>query len=246
MDLDDTLVIASPEGLEFRLVLAGLGSRFIAGGADLIIQGIFAVILAVVTLSLGGLLLVVGVIGQFVILLLYPILFEVLAGGRTPGKRMTHLRVLRDDGSPIDLQASSIRNLVRLVDGPALLYLPTLVSLVATRRNQRPGDLAAGTIVVREAHTPRRSRRAGRSGDAPPPPAARERYGLEASAVTAQELAAVRRFMQRRESLEPAARRELARRLASGLRDKVISAPPELVGEAFLEALVEERSDQRQ
>jgi hypothetical protein len=110
------------------------------------------------------------------------------------------------------------------------------------------GGFAVETVlsfVVREPHTARRSRRTRRPSEATTAtPAVRERYGLEASAVTAQELAAVRQFLERRESLEPPARRELARRLASGLRDKVSSAPAELAGEAFLEALVQERTHQ--
>ena len=70
--------------------------------------------------------------------------------GRHPGKRMSHLRVLRDSGAPVDLPASAIRNLMRLIDGPLLLYMPSIVSIAVTRRNQRPGDMAAGTIVTRE------------------------------------------------------------------------------------------------
>jgi uncharacterized RDD family membrane protein YckC len=255
VDPDDRLVIATPEGLELTLALAGLGSRFIAGAVDLLIQEILAVILFLVAAALGGFLLAVDAIGQFVILLLYPILFEVLGHGRTPGKRLTHLRVLRDDGSPVDLQASAIRNLVRLVDGPLLLYLPTLAGIAATRRNQRPGDMAAGTVVVREPRSARAQRvsrrrrrsrreRAGVTSTATATRTGGGRYGLEASAVTPQELAAVRHFLERRDSLEPRARRDLARRLASGLRDKVGSVPPELGGETFLEALVAERTNQ--
>jgi uncharacterized RDD family membrane protein YckC len=237
VDLDETFVIATPEGLEFEVLLAGLGSRFIAGLADLVIQGILAVILVLVSLAIGGFLIAVEAIGLFVILLLYPILFEVLGHGRTPGKRLSHLRVLRDDGSPVDLQASAIRNLVRLIDGLPLFYLPTVVSIAVTERNQRPGDLAAGTVVVRE---PRAVKPPGRS-TRPPVPVPQ---GLETSAVTPQELAAVRRFLARRDSMDPGPRRELARRLAAGLRDKVGSAPANLAPEALLEGIAESRSNQ--
>ena len=229
MDLDDTITIATPEGVELRLQLAGLGSRFIAGAADLIIQGVLLGILAVATQGAGA---VVLVLGAFVITLLYPILFELLAGGRTPGKRMTHLRVLRDSGTPIDLPASAIRNLMRLIDGPLLLYVPTVVSIAVTRRNQRPGDLVAGTIVTREhpAIAPGRGR-------APRPDATRPAERWEASAVSAQEVAAVRRFLERREDLDLESRRRLAARLAEGLRPKVSSAPADLAPERFLEEL---------
>ena len=243
MDLDESITIATPEGIELRLQLAGLGSRFIAGGVDLVIMLILLGILAVITgpvagLS-GGVAGVVFVIGSFVILLFYPILFELLAGGQTPGKRMSHLRVLRDSGAPVDLPASAIRNLMRLVDGPLLLYLPSIVSIAVTKRNQRPGDIAAGTIVTREQPAPKRSRKASTTSAAATATAGAVEPGerWDTSAITPQEVAAVRRFLERRASLERAARRELAVRLADGLRSKVTSAPANLGPEQFLEEL---------
>jgi uncharacterized RDD family membrane protein YckC len=259
VDLDDTLTVATAEGLELRLTLAGIGSRFISGAIDVVIQGILTVILVVVCLVIGGgggLALVVAIIGVFVIGLLYPILFEVLARGRTPGKRLSHLRVLREDGSAVDLQASAIRNIMRLIDGVALLYLPTLIGIAVTRRNQRPGDLAGATIVVREPRAPV-GVRSGAFASPPRPSdlaraaaaAAARSNGetgvrLEASAVTPAELAAVRGFLQRRSSLDPPARRELAGRLAAGLRGKVSAGGDELGAEAFLEALVDAKNTQ--
>ena len=88
----------------------------------LLLLGVLALIAGPVTGLSSGVSGVVYVIGAFVILLFYPILFEVLAHGQTPGKRMSHLRVLRDSGAPVDLPASAIRNLMRLIDGPLLLY----------------------------------------------------------------------------------------------------------------------------
>ena len=239
MDLDESITIATPEGIELRLQLAGLGSRFIAGGVDLVIMLILLAILAVITgpvagLS-GGVAGVVFVIGSFVILLFYPILFELLAGGQTPGKRMSHLRVLRDSGAPVDLPASAIRNLMRLVDGPLLLYMPSIVSIAVTKRNQRPGDIAAGTIVTREQ--PVAKAKARTAGRAPAPASVEPRERWDTSAITPQEVAAVRRFLERRASLERGARRELAVRLADGLRSKVTSAPADLGPERFLEEL---------
>jgi len=232
VDLDDTITIATPEGVELRLQLAGLGSRFIAGAADLVIQLVLLAILALLTQGVSGAGGVVLVLGAFVITLLYPILFELLAGGRTPGKRMTHLRVLRDSGAPIDLPASAIRNLMRLIDGPLLVYLPSIVSIALTRRNQRPGDLAAGTIVARENPVAVLARASGREAGAT---ADAERW--DTSAVSPQEVAAIRRFLERREDLDRDARRRLAARLADGLRPKVSSAPSNLAPERFLEEL---------
>lgn len=234
MELDDRVTIATPEGIELELQLAGLGSRFIAGVTDLIIQVILLVILALVTGGLSGagsLNAAVAVIGAFVILFLYPILFEVLTGGRTPGKRLTHLRVVRESGAPDDLPASAIRNLMRIVDGPLLLYLPTVIGIVATARNQRPGDVAAGTLVIREGSGHRSSDRAAPQGDLPPT--------WDVSAITPQELAAIRQFLERRATLDRKARAELANRLATGLGAKVAGAQLRGDPEAFLQRLAD-------
>lgn len=242
MDLDDRITISTPEGIELALTLAGLGSRFIAGAADLIIQVVLIGILALVAGAIAGLLSAVTIVLVFMVWFLYPILFEVLGAGRTPGKRWTHLRVIRDSGAPVDLQASAIRNLMRLVDGLLLLYIPTMISIVVTARNQRPGDLAAGTIVIRE--NPVRAPAPGPASAAPAPasvapPASTP--GWDVSAVTVQEVGAVRRFLDRRDSLDAPARRTLSRRLAGGLATKVSGAPPGLDDEQFLEQLAHQK-----
>ncbi|HTU95266.1 MAG TPA: RDD family protein [Solirubrobacteraceae bacterium] len=234
MELDDRVTIATPEGIELELQLAGLGSRFIAGVTDLIIQVILLAILALVTGGISdhnSLNTVVDVIGAFVILFFYPILFEVLARGRTPGKRLTHLRVVRDTGAPDDLPASAIRNLMRAVDGPLLLYLPTVVFIVATAHNQRPGDLAAGTLVIREGAGQRSSDGRATATDLPP--------NWDVSAITPQELAAVRQFLERRDGLDRKARSELAARLANGLGAKVAGAQLRGDPEVFLQTLAD-------
>jgi uncharacterized RDD family membrane protein YckC len=238
MELEDLITIGTPEGVELKLRLAGLGSRFIAGVADLIIQAVLTLILVLLTGGAGasdGFVEALFFIGVFTIWLLYPVFFEVLARGRTPGKRWSHLRVVRDDGSPVDLPASAIRNLMRLLDGPLLLYLPTVIGIAVTKRNQSPGDIAAGTLVIRDADGPsaHHPRADGLTAGGPPAEPAR----WDVSAVTAEELAVVRRFLERRDSLDPAARDQLARRLSHGLRAKVAGAPRDLSAEPFLEQL---------
>ena len=246
MELEDRVTIATPEGLELEVQLAGLGSRFISGLADLIIQVLLVVILIVVTgvVSGGGRLdELAAVIGVFLVVLIYPIAFEVLARGRTPGKRLTHLRVVREGGSAVDLPASAIRNFMRLIDGPTLLYLPTVIGIIATRRNQRPGDLAGGTLVVREEPL------AEATATTPAPPSAELLPSWESwdvSAVTDADIATVRQFLARRDSLEPRARSDLARRLADALAARVGGAPRAGSAERFLETLVAAKSRRQQ
>jgi uncharacterized RDD family membrane protein YckC len=253
VELEDRITIATPEGIELQMVLAGAGSRFIACVIDTLAQLALIALAAIATLGLlgGGIAEALFAIAAFAAWYLYDILFEVLASGRTPGKRMTHLRVVRADGTPVDLPASAIRNLLRLVDVLPGAYLVGLLTILSTRRNQRLGDLAAGTLVIRDAtarraralrgRRARRRRRAQPSPQAPAPPMPAAAIGdagdWDVSAVSSEELAAVRRFLERRESLDRRARAELAHRLEQGLRAKVAGAPDGLTAESFLEQL---------
>jgi uncharacterized RDD family membrane protein YckC len=237
--------IATPEGVELELVLAGLASRFMAEIVDatlivlsvgaLSAAGVLAggfVGMAIVSLAFGGLLL---------ISVAYHVAFEVLAGGRTPGKRMNSLRVVMDGGEPVGLRASAVRNLVRLLEGPPLLYVPAIVSILSTRRNQRLGDLAADTLVVREPRASRSRRR--RRAEAPSALAPELRLAeWDVSAITQEELAAIRSFLARRDSFAPPARRGLARDLAARLGAKVAGPPPGLPAETLLEGIAAAKS----
>lgn len=236
MELDDFIRLATPEGVELELSLAGAGSRLIAGATDTAIKGGLLIAATVALSSIGDLGLGLFSIVLFVILFAYDIPFEVLGRGRTPGKRMSGLRVVRSDGSPVDLRSSVVRNVARLVDGPALFYIPTVVGILVTKNNQRPGDLAADTVVIR---TPKRARR---RRNATPPRAvtalAAAAADWDVSTITPDELAVVRHFLERRDGLGPDARRALALRLAEGLRPRVTGAPPEVPAERFLETLL--------
>src|SRR3954453_2543496 len=111
MELDDRLVIATPEGGDVELTLAGLGSRSIAAILDGIVQVIVIVATILAFQDGGGLGQAVVAIVSFLVLFAYYPLFEVLNGGRTPGKRSAGLRVVRSSGGPVGLGASSLRTI---------------------------------------------------------------------------------------------------------------------------------------
>jgi uncharacterized RDD family membrane protein YckC len=232
VELDDLITLATPEGIELEMSLAGAGSRLIAGGIDLLAQGVLIVALSLVLLAAGAFGEALFWVGAFVVLFAYDVVFEVLGGGQTPGKRLCGLRVVRSDGSPVDLRSSAVRNIARLVDGPTLSYVPTVVGILATKHNQRPGDLAGDTVVIRTGQAGRRK--------APErtPAVGAAAAGWDVSAITADELAVVRRFVERREALASAAREALAVRLADGLRPRVVGAPADGSAEGFLETLL--------
>jgi uncharacterized RDD family membrane protein YckC len=243
----DRVAIATPEGVELEVELGGLGSRFLAQLIDWVLKGLVMAALAIVLYAIGsGVATAVFLVLTFLVWFGYDVLFEVLASGRTPGKRLCGLRVVRAGGQPIGFVASAVRNLLRLVDGPLTLYLGGIVSVVLSKRNQRLGDMAADTLVVREPPAPQDAPVWERksAADAPPPApwtAAGATNGggdqWDVSAVSQEEIAAVRQFLERRWTLDDEARRRLAWQLAEGLRPKVAGAPPELQGEKLLERL---------
>lgn len=247
MELDDHITITMPEGGELELQLAGLGSRILAGIVDLIIQLILLTgisLLSGVTAHGSRLNAVVFVIGAFVIWFGYPIVFELLARGRTPGKMLVHLRVLRASGAAVDVPSSLIRNLIRVFDGPTLFWLPSIITILATRRNQRPGDLAAGTLVIREQPVKRSPGPLHPGPGATPGPGPGDAHpDWDVSGVSSEEIVTVQRFLERRQTLDRRSREALALRLAEALVDKVPGAAREGSAERFLETLVQVKSE---
>jgi len=162
LDLRQRHGVETPEHVDVHFELAGVGSRLAAALLDLLLMLLALVILAMAFDS------VVGQTGRavrgwlaalmwllvFLLVWGYFTLFEALNGGRTPGKQALGIRVVMDTGRPITPAAAVIRNLVRILDTyfvPPLL--PALLTIFLHRSNKRPGDIAAGTIVVRDRPT---------------------------------------------------------------------------------------------
>jgi uncharacterized RDD family membrane protein YckC len=236
VEYEDLLTIATPEGVSIDLTLAGYGSRFIASMVDgvlkFVVVGAAALVLAVVG---GGVGAAVFLVLLFVVTVVYDVAFETLANGRTPGKRWSGLRVVKDDGRPVTFTISAVRNVLRIIDGPGTAYAAGTIAILATKHNQRLGDLAAGTLVVRErgAAAPSASRPRTEPGEADQ---------WDVTGIGADELAMVRQFLGRRHEIDGSARNALARRLADGLRPRVPGAPERMSPERFLEQLAAAKS----
>lgn len=235
---EDRITIPTPEGVSLELTLAGLGSRALAGGLDFVLKALLIICLLIALAAALGLDGVLARLPAAILAtLLYDVLFETLGGGRTPGKRWAGLRVVRSGGRPVDLRASMIRNTIRLLDGPALVYFPTIVSVLVTRRNQRPGDLFADTVVIRERRTVDRAHQWDASRMRVIDPAlAAAGSGWDVSAVPAEEVATVRAFLERRDGLARDARTRLAAQLDGALRP-LVGGADERDPERFLEIL---------
>jgi uncharacterized RDD family membrane protein YckC len=149
--LDTTRRVATPEGIELTLRLAGPVPRALAWAVDVLLRVavVFIVMMAVGPLGKTGTGIVL--ITAFFVEWLLPAWFEVHWNGQTPGKRAFGIAVLNDDGTPVRWPGALTRNLLRAVDFLPLLYGIGLVAMLLNRDFKRLGDLAAGTVVVYQA-----------------------------------------------------------------------------------------------
>lgn len=237
MEYEDRRTIATPEGVQLALPLAGIGTRFLQELIDVLIGATAAVILVLFAYAVGGEVVasIVGAAAFLAFYVGYHVVFEVAGGGRTVGSRAAGLRVVMDGGGPVGLRASLIRNVIRILEGLGTGYVPALISILATKNNQRLGDLAAGTLVVRDVKTP-----AYEPPRAAIPPAQFQSWDV--AGVGEQELMAVRTFLDRRHSFAPGPRAALAAELATKLRPLVPGVRPGLHDEQFLEYLAAAKS----
>ena len=146
--LDTTRRVATPEGIELTLHLAGPVPRALAWAIDLLIRVgiVFAIWIPAATLGRAGWGVVL--LAMFFVEWLLPAWFEAAWHGQTPGKRLMGLMVLNDDGTPVRWPAALTRNLLRAADFLPVLYGLGLVAMLMSRDFKRLGDLAAGTVVV--------------------------------------------------------------------------------------------------
>lgn len=154
---DSDLVVATPERVSFDYQVAGLGTRAIAQLLDLlIVTGIMIAVLlfafgaATVTQSNTVATLIV-IVGGFIVVFGYFWISEALWSGQTLGKKAFRLRAVGDRGEPLTFMQAGIRNVVRIVDFLPYGYGVGMVVLFANGKGKRLGDLAAGTVVVKDS-----------------------------------------------------------------------------------------------
>ena len=150
VELDDRITLAGAEGVDLEVVLAGLSSRVAAALIDLTLQVLAILALVALGALFGDAGMVIASVGGFVVMLGYPVLAETFVAGQTLGKRALGLAVVRIDGSPVTFLGSTIRNVLRVVDILPGTYLVGAVAIFFSPRNQRVGDIAAGTLVVQK------------------------------------------------------------------------------------------------
>jgi uncharacterized RDD family membrane protein YckC len=169
IETEETLVIETPERVPLAFALASIGNRFLAAAIDHVIQVVVILLVEWIFITAAGVgstddgavlglfeseapkwIIAIMVLITFLLFTGYFILFEWLWDGQTPGKRLLKLRVIRDDGRPVTLWESIARNLLRIFDALPGLYSVGLIVIFLSSRDQRVGDIFAGTVVIRE------------------------------------------------------------------------------------------------
>lgn len=170
IETEETLIIETPERVPLAFALASIGNRFLAVAIDHVIQYLSIFIVAWIFATISNIgsditmlekveempkwTIAIMIVVTFLIFASYFILFEWLWNGQTPGKRLLKLRVIREDGRPITLWESVARNLLRIFDAVPGFVIPIysigLITIFLSNRDQRVGDLFAGTVVIRE------------------------------------------------------------------------------------------------
>src|SRR5216683_4955327 len=236
---DTDLVVATPERVSFQYQVAGLGTRAIAQILDLLILagvliGITFAAIAVGQAGSSTVAFLIAVIGGFVIVFGYFWTCEAFWSGQTIGKKVFRLRAVGDRGEPMTFVQAGIRNIVRIVDFLPYGYGVGLVVLFINGKGKRLGDLAAGTIVVKDSDYVALWQVPGGRPTDPPPPPLQSPAALAFAPATPGELALrrldpdLRRFVssyaRRRPELPPALRAQLAGAAQASLR----SAAPDV------------------
>ena len=235
------ITILTPESVELKFELAGLGSRFLAVLIDSILQ---AGALIAISLAFVGLSHITDIghipdswLFALLILLLfstwtgYFLFFEVTRNGQTPGKKLLGIRVIRDTGHPLDFRSGLLRNVMRAVDALPTMYGIGIISMFLSPQYRRLGDYAAGTLVVK---VPRHEQSQYSPFSKRTPESDTSLCNVGATAyllpdellarlhlITREDYRAIRHFLDRQHELEQSVAARLAHRLAEPFAERL-------------------------
>jgi uncharacterized membrane protein SpoIIM required for sporulation/uncharacterized RDD family membrane protein YckC len=240
--MQETITIPTPDQIDVEFDLAGPGSRFTAYLIDLLcIVLLFVALMVVLLIGVGlghlvpfgqevpsGRQLSAWVVAFIMVLFFlvqwgYFVALEWYMRGQSPGKKALGIRVIRDDGLPVALREATLRNLVRVADMlPPPSYLLGGMVMHFDRFGRRLGDMVAGTVVVRQRYEVEAGLVSHNDWGATW--LSRLEQGKSATltlphgTIGAQQLALIAQFLQRRHTLSPERRRQLAERILAPLR----------------------------
>lgn len=237
------IAVLTPEKTIVSFTVAGIALRVVSHLIDVVL--VFALVLGIgtgVAYVFGGALpnLAQGLmlVAAFLIPLLYFILLEGLWNGQTLGKKICSLRVRMADGTPVTFAAAMGRNLLRPADMLPLVPIPYFMGLIAVflnGRNQRLGDLVAGTVVCIERRTAPTFHAAPHAVGIHP---LEERVG-DLRGMTREEYTALRRYADRFPELAPAIQERLTREIFLPIAQRRnVETPPDIHPIYLAEAMV--------
>ena len=232
------------EAVALEIRPAAVPSRLLAGGVDVLLQMVLFIAVGLLvgavsataseaaTAALSIVLIVLVSIG-------YPVVFESLLRGRTPGKMALGLRVVRDDGGPIGFRHAFVRGLAgAFVERPGVTFFTgAIFTMLINSKGKRIGDLLAGTVVVQE-------RVAGRGGQVAmmPPQLSAWAATTDLSGLSDDLALSARQFLARAGEMTPQAREDLGGRLVTAVTAAISPPPPPgTPGWAVLSAVLAER-----
>ncbi|MEU9113109.1 RDD family protein [Streptomyces sp. NPDC048483] len=168
-----------------------------------------------------------------------PIAIETVSHGRSLGKVICGLRVVREDGGPIRFRHALVRGAMGAIEIVLTMGVVASIASLVSARGRRVGDVFAGTLVVRERIP---VEEAGARLPAPAPWLAAQVEGLDLSRVPDRWWLTVRQYLGRMGQLDPQVGWAMAGRLAEDLRGFTgAMAPAEADPAAYLAAVVGER-----
>lgn len=230
------ITVVTPENVTITYELAGLGSRAIACILDVMLQmlaltALGLVLLGTVTLfsakreslilqTLSDFAVGIIIVALFLVIIGYFIFFEATRNGQTPGKKALGLRVVREEGGPVDASGAVIRNLVRVIELTLGFHLSSVLFILFSPKYKRLGDYAAGTIVVKEHRT------SAEDIETPSIPVVEHTHAesvfvKDVDLLSVDEMAALRRFVERRHELKEDIQETLAQQIAGPIMSKL-------------------------
>ncbi|MGA3211809.1 MAG: RDD family protein [Terriglobales bacterium] len=241
LDAPEKLTIDTPEQVALEFPLSGIGSRFLAVAFDSMVQVIGFLALGLIgALALPHHFAWLAILDKWAAAALifiafslywgYYAFFEAFWKGQTPGKRLAHIRVIKENGRPINTFEAVARNLMRAVDQIPFFYGVGVITMWLNQRHRRLGDFVAGTVVVHETKETEDTGIISQQSEVRAP--------LAVSGFSVQELEVIETFLGRRLDLPLDVRRNTAGRLADLFAAR-LSLSPEQRGkdEDFLERL---------
>ena len=218
--------LVTGEAVALELPAASIGLRIASGLIDVAVTVVVAFVvvfaLGVASARLDGALQHVAIVlAMILVFLVVPTTVETLTRGKSLGKLALGLRTVRDDAGPVAAQQAFVRALVGFVEIYSLSGVPAFFTALFSKRGKRLGDYAAGTYVVRD-----RVRLTLQPPPVLPPALAGWARSADLSAWPVGLTVAVRHYLQRLDTLDPAARQSVGARLAEQVASYVAPAPP--------------------